>query len=202
MAKYVYFDTETTGFKPGQIGQISAIISEDNNISTINYFFEVEYVNPDVTATLGRDVAYYKNKSNGLKFADKANEIRDIFNNAIFVAHNLKFDENFLSVELWRCGLTAKKENQLDTMEHYKPIIGAVNSYGRLKNPKLVEVVKGLGLNEEKIRDYAKMLFKDSENEIDYHDSRYDTTVVFVITNIARELQDPNSEKTWLNHFK
>ena len=87
-------------------------------------------------------------------------------------------------------------------MKHYKPIIGALNRYGRLKDPKLIEVVNGLNLDEEKMKNYAKQLFNDSSNEIDYHDSRYDTAVVWIISNIARELSDNNSDKPWLNLFK
>lgn len=202
MARYVYFDTETTGFKPGQIGQLTAIIVDEGNVKGVNYFFEVVHVDPDVTKTLGRDVEFYSSRAKGLKFKDKADEIKNIFDNAIWVAHNLRFDENFLSSELWRCGLTSTASNKLDTMEHFRPIIKATNSYGRIKNPKLIEVVKGLGLNEEKIRQYACKLFESSDDEITYHDSRYDTTVVYVITNIARELSEQNSEFKWWNTFK
>lgn len=198
--KIVYFDTETTAFRPGQIGQLSLIIEEDTGVRALNYFFEVDYVKPDVTAALGRDVEFYKIRANGIKFKDKANEIQEIFNGAVFVAHNISFDENFLSSELWKCGLTATPSSKVDTMALYKPIIKATNMYGRLKNPKLIEVVQGLNLDEEKIKKYSVQLFKD-EDGIDYHDSRYDTTVVYVISQIAREFQAGISMGPWYKTF-
>ena len=198
--KVVYFDTETTALKPGQIGQLTAIIEEDDKIKALNYFFEVDTVHPDVTAALGRDVEFYKQRANGIKFKDKAQEIQELFNGATFVAHNLKFDENFLSSELWKCGLIATPSSKFDTMEYYKPIIKATNRYGRLKNPKLVEVVEGLKLDEEKIKKYSIQLFEDPEG-IDYHDSRYDTTVVYVISQIAREFQAGLNMGPWYKTF-
>ena len=198
--KFVYFDTETTGFKPGQIGQLSVIVEENEEVKAFNYFFEVKHIDADVTEKLGRDVEFYKVRANGEVFKDKATEIQEMFNGAIFVAHNLKFDETFLSSELWKCGLTATPSGKIDTMTYYKPIIKAVNMYGRLKNPKLIEVVQGLNLNEEKIRKYSMQLFKDDDN-IDYHDSRYDTTVVYVISQIAREFSAGLSMGPWYQTF-
>lgn len=38
--KRIFLDTETTGFSPGQIGQLSMIIDEDGNEPVAkNYFF-------------------------------------------------------------------------------------------------------------------------------------------------------------------
>lgn len=204
MQRVVYFDTETSGLKPGNIGQLSVIVEDDKGVRGINYFFEIDHVDADVTQKLGRDVQFYKDRANGVRFKDKAEEIQNLFNNSIYTAHNLKFDENFLSSELWRCNLVAQPASRFDTMQFYKDIIKATNMYGRIKNPKLIEVVQGLGLNEEKIRKYAIQLFGDDET-IDYHDSRYDTTVVFVLVQIARDFKAMNNvnihESKWVKTF-
>lgn len=199
MSRFIYFDTETSGFKPGQIGQLSAIIEENGKISGVNYFFEIDYINKDAEALLGRGLSFYKEKSNGLRFKDKAEEIKEIFNGSVFVAHNLKFDENFLSSELWRCKLSAIPESRLDTMEYYKNILKLTNSYGRIKNPSLAELVNGLNLDKEKIRQYCIKIF--NSEDIDFHDARFDSTIVCIAAHMAKELNTENVEKPWTKLF-
>lgn len=198
MAKEIYFDVETTGLKPGQIGQLSLIINEDGNLKGENYFFEVKYVNPDVTKKLGRDVAYYKEKSNGLKFEQKANEIYSIFDGAnTIIGHNVGFDINFLTTELWRAGYQLAINNTFDTMTTYKGQIPVFDKYGRFKNPKLSEVADYLNIDYEKVEQVSNKLFAGASVKPEYHDSTYDITITMLISQLYREKNEEN--KTWTN---
>ena len=38
----IYFDTETSGLKPGQIGQLAAIVEDDITLIPYNYYFRYE----------------------------------------------------------------------------------------------------------------------------------------------------------------
>lgn len=199
MPRFVYFDTETSGFKPGQIGQLSALIEEGGKITGLNYFFEIDYINPDAEQLLGRGLQFYKEKSTGIRFKDKSSEIKDLFDNSVIVAHNLKFDENFLSTELWRCGLVAKPISRLDTMEYYRDILQIPNKYGRVKNPSLAELVNSLGINQEKVRQYCIKLF--GSEDIDFHDARFDATIVCIASHMAKEMNLPESDRAWTKLF-
>lgn len=200
MTKFIYFDTETSGFKPGQIGQLSMIIEENGSFKGINYFFEIDYIHPDAEALLGRGLDFYREQSQGIRFKDKADEIKNILCDSYYVAHNLKFDENFISTELWRCGIAIKPLGRLDTMEHYRDILNIPGKYGRVKNPNLGELVSYLDLDKEKVKTYAIKLF--GSEDIDFHDARFDSTVVCIASHVAKELTKPDNERYWLNTFK
>ena len=201
MASLICFDTETSGLKPGQIGQLSAIITDEAlNVKGINYFFEIDSIEPGAEALLGRGVDWYREKSKGLKFKDVASEIAEIFNGNIWAGHNVKFDENFLSSELWRCGLVAKPVNKFDTMTNYKDILKIKDRYGRIKYPKLTELVDGLALNKDKLSKYCATLFGNDETA--FHDSRFDTTATFVAMQMFNELNLPLEKRAWTNTFR
>ena len=94
--KRVFLDTETTGFAPGQIGQLSMIIEEDNKVTARNYFFSIDYISASASEVTGRDVEFYSKASNGKRFADYKDEILEALSGATIIAHNLKFYENFI----------------------------------------------------------------------------------------------------------
>ena len=199
MARKIYFDTETTGFKPGQIAQLSAIIDDDGNISTINYFFEIDYITEGAEKLLNRGVDFYKEASKGVRFKDKADEIYDIFKDATLIAHNLNFDENFLTTEFWRKEIVYRPAGRFDTMEYFKDILQVKNIYNRVKNPSLRDVILGLSINEDKLKNYCARLYNCEDAE--YHDSRLDSTAVFVAYQLAREESEKNPDGDWHKAF-
>ena len=52
----LYFDTETTGVRPGQICQLSYIIQDTSGVSAKNFFFSVDYVEQGASAVHGFSV--------------------------------------------------------------------------------------------------------------------------------------------------
>lgn len=200
--KRVYFDTETTGFKPGQICQLSVIVEEDGQIKTHNFFFDVKYIDEGAVKATGRDVDFYKKVADSIYFKDKVDEIIEIFKDATFVAHNLKFDEGFLSAELWRCNKQVTPLDRIDTMVVFTDIVKAKNQYGKIKYPKLSEVVSHYMLDEHMIRNLVQTWFDTSDGTSgDFHDARFDTTSMFVAYQIYLEDLYNLPEKPWKDKF-
>lgn len=203
MAKLLFFDTETTGFTPGQIAQLSMIIEDDREVHGENYFFEIDYISQGAEELLGRGVDFYKEVSKGQRFKDVSTSLYDKFKDAILVAHNEKFDENFISTEFWRENIVFKPYDKFCTMEYFKDIlkIPATNKrYGKYKNPKLEEVVNYLCLDEAKIEVYEKQIFNMDINENGvYHDARFDTTSMYVAFHVYKDLL--RGTKDWVDVF-
>ena len=187
--KKVFFDTETTGLKPGQIAQLSAIIEEDGKeLVTKNYFFKVNYMSDGASEVCGRDVEFYEKASNGKVFADYKDEILEMFKGATLIAHNLKFDENFVSMEFWRQNIIFSPSERFDTMVYFKDVCNIPGKYGKPKNPKLEELVDYFKIDKEKVKAYSEQLFGADENgDVGFHDARYDTTSMFVAFQIYKE---------------
>lgn len=196
--KKVFFDTETTGFTPGQIGQLSLIIEDNGEVNAKNYFFEVDYMSQGAMEVCGRDVDFYKEASNGKHFADYKNELLEIFKDSTLIAHNLKFDENFISMEFWRQNIQFVPAGRFDTMEYFRDILKIPGKYGKYKNPKLEELVDSLSINKEKVLKYSKSLFNTDDN-YSFHDARYDTTSMFVAFQIYKDRV--NNLDSWEKEF-
>ena len=189
MSKEVYFDVETTGLKPGQIGQLSLIVNNNGQLSAENYFFEVDYVNPDVTKKFGRGINFYKEKSKGIKFKDKKDEIYNMVADAdLIVGHNVDFDINFLTTEFWRLGVQLPIKDRFDTMKKYKGIIKVFDKTGRIKNPNLSELANHLNLDNSKTNIICEKLFEKTEFKPEFHDSTYDITVTFLAKQLYMEM--------------
>lgn len=208
--KVICFDTETTALYPGQIGQLSLVMTDDEDgklqipkVEARNYFFSVDEVSQEVKDKFGRDELYYLAKSQGVSFADKAEELRGLFDGAYLVAHNIRFDKKFISMEFWRLGMSPLIAGELDTMTAYKDIVKSRGRSGQIKLPKLEEVVNHLNLSNAKILNYAKQLFGDSGEDITYHDSRFDTACLFIIYNVLVEMQSAGLEQSaWANYYR
>lgn len=197
--KKVFLDTETTGLAPGQIAQLSMIIEEDNKeIRAKNYFFKVDYMTTGAEEICGRGVDFYTAASEGKVFADYKDEILEELSGAILIAHNLKFDENFISTEFWRQQVVFKPFDRFDTMKYFVDICKIPGKYGKYKNPKLEELVGYFNINKEKVDSYSRMLFKYTDNA-GFHDARYDTTSMFVAFQIYKESLYGTS--SWKNEF-
>ena len=199
--KKVFFDTETTGLKPGQIAQLSAIIEEDGKeLVAKNYFFKVNYMTDGAAEVCGRDVEFYLQASDGKIFADYSDEIEELFKGATLIAHNLNFDENFVSMEFWRLNKIFKPTDRFDTMTYFKDICNIPGRYGKPKNPKLEELIDFFKIDKEKVKKYSEYLFgTDSNGEVGFHDARYDTTAMFVAFQIHKEAMYGQSD--WKEKF-
>jgi DNA polymerase-3 subunit epsilon len=199
--KKVFLDTETTGFAPGQIGQLSMIIEEDNGeVEAKNYFFDIDYITPGAQEACGRDLDFYKQASNGKKFADYATEIYDILKDAMIVAHNEKFDENFLSTEFWRQNILFTPAARFDTMTYFVNICKLPGRNGKYKNPKLEELVDTFSIDKEKVGKYSIQLFgNDDSTNKGFHDARYDTTSMYVAFRVYGDVV--NETNSWMNAF-
>ena len=197
----VYFDTETTSFNPGQICELSLIVEDEGIIKLAkNYFFAVDKMDAGAQETHGFSKELLDELSGGHRFQDYKDELLPIFTENTLVAHNLPFDEKFLSSEFWRCGISFKPIGRLDTMTYFRDIMkipAKYKKYGPYKNPKLSEVVDYLGIKVDVLQRYTDHLFGASDTS--FHDSRYDTAILNVVTNIWRE--KTNGGCNWHNTF-
>jgi DNA polymerase III alpha subunit (gram-positive type) len=186
--KKVFLDTETTGFQPGQIAQLSLIVEEDGHeLIAKNYFFDIDYITQGAEDACGRGLDFYKEASKGLKFKDYKDEILELLSDATLIAHNLSFDENFISTEFWRENIVFKPFERFDTMKYFSDICKIPGKYGhKYKNPKLEELVNFFNINKEKIDKYTKMLF-NTEDQNGFHDARYDTTSMFIAFQVYKD---------------
>ena len=199
--KKVFLDTETTGFAPGQIGQLSMIIEEENGVvSAKNYFFKIDYITSGAEEACGRGLEFYTKASDGKVFADYKDEILEILKDATLIAHNLKFDENFISTEFWRQNIMFKPAGRFDTMNYFRDICqlpGGRRGH-KYKNPKLEEFVDYFNVDKDKVQKYSIKLFGNDDNtNVGYHDARFDTTSMFVAFHIYQDsLYDKNDWAT------
>ena len=185
--KLLFFDTETTSVKPGHICQLSYITVDTSTKpqTTIgkNFFFTVDEMDPSAQEVHG--FSLYE-LSNGLEFLEQLQYFMSDFFNADFViGHNVQFDVKFLKHEidsLYEAGMidcSWKPKKTFCTMSYYKNIcqIPSPNGNG-IKNPKLSEVIKFLGISDEVIAKKANELFQGSGN---YHDARFDTAALYLL---------------------
>lgn len=204
MGKYVFLDTETTGLSPGNIAQLAMIINENNSLSAVNYFFEVDYITQGAEKACGRGVDFYKQASGGIRFKDKADEIYGILEGATIVCHNVKFDENFLSTEFWRLNRIYAPAGKFDTMEYFRDICKIpfkyASKHGKWKNPKLEEVVNFLNIDYDKVGLYTEQLFSIKDASLGLHDARYDTTAMFIAFQVQGEKVN-GSSAGWVDKF-
>lgn len=185
--KKVFLDTETSGLAPGEIAQLSMIIEEETGeVRANNYFFKIKSITEDAEKICGRGLDFYETASNGKTFADYKDEIYNEIKDATLIAHNLKFDENFISTEFWRQNIVFTPAGRFCTMDYFKPILKIPGRYGKPKNPKLEELVDYFNINKEKVKRYSEQLFGTSDTG-GFHDARYDTTSMYVVFKIYQD---------------
>lgn len=187
-----YLDTETTDINPGSIIQLSYIVeSEGSVVQAKNFFFEVDKIEPGAQKAHGMSVEDVKRLANGNTFQLSHQEILKDLSGTRIIAHNEPFDERFISSEFWRCGVSFQPADKFCTMQYWKDVLkipAPVKAlrYGPYKSPKLEEVTNLLGVSQSKVLAYSKELFGDFESG--FHDSRFDTTAMFVAVNIQRDI--------------
>lgn len=204
--KNIYLDTETTSLRPGEIIELSMIIEDSDThkfLEAKNYFFKVDDVDPDAESVHGFSAKDSAELSGDRKFRDFVDEVYEDLKDACLIGHNEAFDEKFLSMELWRCGITYSPANRVCTMKYFTDITKIPNprGYRGYKKPKLSEVLDFLNIKPSKVEEYTRELF-NCDNRT-FHDSRFDTTAVYVIVNVLRELQLnlPSENRAWINKF-
>jgi len=119
MEKYVVVDLETTGHASGKkdkIIEVGIVTIIDGAITEqystfLNPGMKIPPFISNLTGIHDTDVA------NAPLFEEVAAEIKEKFNNACLIAHNVPFDLGFLNDELAGCGLDTLKCPVLDTVE-------------------------------------------------------------------------------------
>ena len=103
--KLLFFDTETTGVKPGSICQLSYILVDTSTKpqKTIgkNIFFTVDEMEPEAERIHGFSLEKLYELSEGMYFEDLyADFINDFLEADFIIGHNVQFDIKFLKHEL------------------------------------------------------------------------------------------------------
>jgi len=183
--KKVVLDTETTGLYPGynQVAQLSYVILDKHNniINSKNYYFQVDKMEYDAEQVHGLSVPLLRELSFGKTFEDNIDEIYHDINGAdMIICHNSNFDIGFIKNEFRRVGKEFDFKSSFCTMEYYTNILKIENYYG-YKWPKLEEVIDYLSISDETIKNAANSIFCEDDNNIGYHDSRYDVAATLEI---------------------
>lgn len=181
--KMLFFDTETTGLRPGSICQLSYITVDTSTkpykINSKNVFFKVDYVEPSAENIHGFGVDLLERLSEGLSFSERYHEfLEDFLYSDIVIGHNVPFDIKFIEKEFNDCGISYKPKNIMCTMRYYKDVCKLIGRGSDYKNPKLCEVTEFLQLKNNYIEDTANKLFNGSG---DFHDARFDTAATYLI---------------------
>ena len=178
----LYFDTETSGLKPGQICQLSYIMQDGESIKAKNFFFNVDFVEFGAYMVHGFSVEKLKSLSGGKRFADCFDEIEKDFACAtVLCSHNTAFDFSFMRAEYDRLGKVFLINEEFCTMKKSTPICKLLRSNGiSYKYPKLSELCAFLQIQDDEIEKTSQKLFGIKAG---YHDARFDTTAVYLIVN-------------------
>ena len=183
--KKIILDTETTGLYPeyNQVAQLSYVILDKHNniIDSKNYYFHVEKMEYDAEKVHGLSVPLLRELSLGKTFEDNIEEIYHDINRAdMVICHNSNFDIGFIRNEFRRVGKEFDFESSFCTMKHYTDILKIEHYYG-YKWPRLEEVISYLNISDETIKNTANRIFYGEDNNIGYHDSRYDVAATLEI---------------------
>jgi len=173
--KKIFLDTETSGFKPGQICQLTYTITIDDKVEAAkNFFLACDFIDPGAEKIHGFSVDRLKDLSGGKCFKDIAQEVADDLKDAIFIAHNVKFDINFVRTEIERAGYAFEIADKFCTMEYFTDILKLKGQYGKHKWPKLEETMQFLGIDSQgnSFKEGLKKLY--GGDDIGFHDARFD----------------------------
>lgn len=115
-------DIESTGsIKNGQIIEIGALkIQNGKELARFESFVRADEVPESITELTGITSAMLENAPS---LASVLNEFRLFLKDSIFVAHNVKFDYNFISNSLEKCGFGVLLNQHLCTIELSRRLI-------------------------------------------------------------------------------
>ena len=175
----IYLDTETTGLYPGQVCQLSYVLQTKNNVKGKNFFFSVDFVEYGAFAVHGFSVDKLRLLSSGKVFEDHIDEIeKDFLDADLVVAHNFSFDYMFLSTEFQRLFRSLPIKESFCSMKSMTPVCKIMRSNRKAyKYPKLAELCQFLDIPDREIFNQSEKLFGQGAG---YHDSRFDTTAVYL----------------------
>ncbi|MFA9398482.1 MAG: exonuclease domain-containing protein [Clostridiaceae bacterium] len=181
--KLLFFDTETTGLRPGSICQLSYIVVDTNvkpsTTTGKNIFFTVDFIEESAEKIHGFSVETLYELSGGMYFEDLLEDFLIDFQTAdMLIGHNVNFDIKFLTYELEGCGEVFTPKHTFCTMNYYKNICNMKNSKNQIKSPKLQEAVDFLNISKSQIENKSKDLFEENG---DFHDARFDTTATYLL---------------------
>lgn len=182
----LFFDTETTGLKPGKICQLSYLMQSDKGTLAKNFFFSVPFVEYSAYMVHGFSVDKLKVLSGGKVFSESIEEIQNDFYSAdLIIAHNVDFDLSFLNREFSLVGKTFTYKKSFCSMKETTEIcqIPRKNGCG-YKYPKLMELCSYFGVSDVEILKDVNRLFGVNGG---YHDARFDTTALYLAVNKGME---------------
>ena len=181
----LYLDTETSGYYPGEICQLSYVMQDRNGVKAKNFFFAVKKVEYGAYLVHGFSKEKLYELSKGKTFSDRAEEIAADFAAAdLIVTHNVAFDFMFLRREFERAGIGFSVKDSFCTMKSTVGLCRLARQGGGYKYPKLSELCDKLGVGERAIAQATAELFGEN---LYYHDARFDTAAVYLIANAGRE---------------
>lgn len=182
MIKKLFIDTETSGYKPGQICQLTYTITDDDKVTIAkNFFLSCDFIDTGAEKIHGFSVERLKSLSGGKCFKDIAAEVADDLKDCIFIAHNAPFDLNFVKTEVERAGYAFEIAGDFCTMRYFTDIIKLKGQYGKHKWPKLVETMNFLGIDSESkgFNKGLKQLY--GGDGIAFHDARFDVCGLIMV---------------------
>ncbi|MBQ9734445.1 MAG: 3'-5' exonuclease [Clostridia bacterium] len=178
----LYFDTETSGLRPGQICQLSYLLQTQNEVTAKNFFFTVDSVEYGAYMVHGFSVDKLRKLSGGKRFADHIDEIeKDFLSSDMLVSHNTAFDFSFMRTEFERLNRQFIINGEFCTMKKSTPVCKLMrSSCANYKYPKLAELCDYFGITVDSIKDASNELFGAHAG---YHDARFDTVAVYLSAN-------------------
>ncbi len=180
----LYFDTETSGLRPGNICQLSYIMQTESTVKAKNFFFAVDYVEYGAFLVHGFSVQTLNTLSGGKRFNSFIDEIEKDFSSAdVVVAHNCAFDFSFMRTEFERENRAFAPKREFCSMKKSVPVCKLPKPRGAgYKYPKLAELCEYFNVSEEDVKEQTEKLFGKSTA---YHDARFDTTAMFLSVNVG-----------------
>lgn len=155
MAKYLFFDTETTGVDRNgdRIVQISWILTDeqDNELSVESYIIRPDGYEIPARVSAIHGITTERATEEGLPLEEVMSAFEFDWNRAdAIVAHNIGFDLSFVRREAENAGITLKEKSVwFDTMEAGTDVCKLPgryhgSGYSPYKSPKLIELYRHL----------------------------------------------------------
>lgn len=178
----LFFDTETTGLRPGQICQLSYVMQSGECLTARNLFFTVDFMEKSAQAVHGFSLEKLALLSGGKRFCDHVDIIEKDFSSAdLVIAHNTAFDFSFMRAEFERLNKIFSVKREFCSMKKSVPICKLIRaSSGAYKYPKLSELCAHFKIDNQFISDALYKVFGASAG---FHDARFDTTAVLLAIN-------------------
>ncbi|ABR53944.1 Exonuclease RNase T and DNA polymerase III [Methanococcus vannielii SB] len=185
---YVFLDTETTGLHPGQIAQLSYLVTDEelNIKKAFNQYYSVEHMSRSAARIHGLTQDILEELSSGLVFEDTIKEVLSDLKYSVIIGHNISFDIRFLKAEIERLGEEYVPKEKFCTMCHFTKIckIPGVRQY---KRPKLIELMDYLKQCPKEGLKFTKNTYGCSD--VGFHDARFDTGVMYLCYKKGVELR-------------